>query len=587
MTLAAEPAPWQETADTGPGHPTELQDVNFGEAGNSTAFSVFGWSGPEIDFRWSIGTRSVLCLDRPDAPHGYLMEITWSAFVPHGVAGQAVRIRVGGEEVARCEVDELERVIFRCPALQRHEDRLLVEFEHPNAARPSAVFGETDDRLLALCFRRLRLIRIEEGDVAPQAAQPEAVPEPPASALKAHGDSEVQAFLRSWPPFQPGQAAVADDGQGLDIVFGQDGNALPFLYAGWSGLEAGFIWSIGTEASLLLPRLRRAARYVFSLLAEPFLAGDTLPAQSLAVALNGTRLAEIRASAQFILEVEVPWAVLSARKPAQLSFMYPEAASPSDVLGIRDDRVLGFQFKRLIVTPVHDAPRKVPERFLQAVPATQPAEDLPLQELMTRFESLGQNCEFGLVQRRCGAEPLGLLRFASAPLDKLLPALRCRFAGMGQPGNVTAELTNGEYMILDRIYGLYYHAWVREGEKTPAEIEAREAWRVPFLVRKLLEDLEAGKKLFVFRGMSTMRQADVQALAEAVRENGPATLLWVELADDEHAAGDVYWVEQGLMKAHIDRFAPGENAHDLSLESWITLCRRAWRLFQEKEGLLF
>src|SRR5436305_104536 len=33
-------------------------------------------------------------------------------------------------------------------------------------------------------------------------------------------------------------------------------------------------------------------------------------------------------------------------------------------------------------------------------------------DLATRFESLGDNCEFGILQRLEGAEPLGLLRWA-------------------------------------------------------------------------------------------------------------------------------------------------------------------------------
>ena len=36
----------------------------------------------------------------------------------------------------------------------------------------------------------------------------------------------------------------------------------------------------------------------------------------------------------------------------------------------------------------------------------------PLNEMLLEFESLGDNCEFGLVQRHFGAEPISLLRFA-------------------------------------------------------------------------------------------------------------------------------------------------------------------------------
>lgn len=37
--------------------------------------------------------------------------------------------------------------------------------------------------------------------------------------------------------------------------------------------------------------------------------------------------------------------------------------------------------------------------------------DMLPSELVARFESLGDNCEFGLVQRHFGAEPVGVFRF--------------------------------------------------------------------------------------------------------------------------------------------------------------------------------
>jgi hypothetical protein len=207
-----------------------------------------------------------------------------------------------------------------------------------------------------------------------------------------------------------------------------------------------------------------------------------------------------------------------------------------------------------------------------------PLPDLPLNELMLEFESLGENCEFGLVQRRCGAEPLGLLRFASAPLPKLLRALQNRFEGMGRPENVEVQVSgNGrEYMVLDKVYGFLYHAWVLVGEKTAEEVAAREVKRVPFLIRKLIEDLEGGHKIFVYHSMSEVEPGDIQELASAIRKYGTSTLLWVNLADTENAVGSVKCEADGLLIGHVDRFAPGEDAHDLSLDAWTAMCKNAW-----------
>jgi hypothetical protein len=196
---------------------------------------------------------------------------------------------------------------------------------------------------------------------------------------------------------------------------------------------------------------------------------------------------------------------------------------------------------------------------------------------MLRFESLGENCEFGLVQRRNGVEPIGLFRFASAPLPLLMNALAARFAGMGDAANLMVEVTaNGrEYMVFEKRYQFRYHAWVAVGEKTPEEVLAREAKRLPFLVRKLTADLQEGAKIFVYHGMEPMTQAQATALSRAIRAFGPGTLLWVVLADAEHPPGSVVRLADGLLRGHIDRFAPGEDAHDLSLQCWNELCGAA------------
>jgi hypothetical protein len=218
-------------------------------------------------------------------------------------------------------------------------------------------------------------------------------------------------------------------------------------------------------------------------------------------------------------------------------------------------------------------------------PLPEPEIDTP--ELMMRFESLGENCEFGLVQRRCGAEPLGLFRFASAPLSNLLAAVEGRFEGFGAPDKISVELSsNGrEYMVRDGQYGFLYHAWVLADEMRPEEICDREARRVPLLVRKLVEDLTAARKLLVVHGIDEpLEQGSVERLLAALRHYGPNMLLWVELADAGHPPGSVGWAGPSLLKGNIDRFAPGENAHDLSLECWIALCREAERLWRQRRG---
>jgi hypothetical protein len=533
-------------------------DIVFGQSGNATDATVLGWSAPEDGYTWTVGHRAVLCAERPDAPDGYVLDITWSPYL----AAQRVTISAGGRRIAAHVVRDLESVTFACPPPQRHERRLLIEFDLPDAAAPSAVEGHHDDRLLALCFRWIKIL--------PAAARP------PALSIAAEGDAPVTQHRRGWPA--PSRAHAANGAAaGTDIIFGTDGNAGPFTREGWSTPEPGYLWTSGARSRLVLPRPPDPGAWDIEAEVAPFTHENRLTAQRLGLSVNGVPAGAVQLHSEAVVKLELSPALASA-DALDLVFDLPDAARPMDFAGGTDDRALGVAFKRLVLTPAAAAPpASLPRPALRLVePSVVPAD-----QLMLGFESLGENCEFGLVQRRCGAEPLGLLRFASAPLPQLLAALHARFDGLGSPESIGVELSsNGrEYMIRDAAFGFYWHAWVLAGEKTPAEIRDREARRVPFLIRKLTEDLASGEKIFVYHGMQPLSGAHARALTRAIRLYGPSTLLWVELADASHACGTVEWVSEGLMKGFIERFAPGDDAHDFDTEAWVAVCRAARAIY--------
>jgi hypothetical protein len=384
-------------------------------------------------------------------------------------------------------------------------------------------------------------------------------------------------------PSHPGSAAVD-----FKITFGSTGNSGPFLREGWAPAESGYTWTAGAEAGLRFPRPAIPGDYLLRLLVRVFVWQDTLPKQRLTISVNGNALASVAVASEIaVVEYDLPWAVFEQHENVELHLLLPDAARPSDVNGAEDDRLLAFCFERLEILPKSERVLLRPTSIRGGstdtsvnsvvVPNSVPQPELPVGQLMMFFESLGENCEFGLVQRRCAAEPLGLLRFASAPLPKLLAGLRARFEGLSDYDNLDVHLSpNGrEYMVLDRRFQLLYHPWVLSGEMTAEQVRDREARRLPLLVRKLLEDLTEASKIFVYHGMEPLSEGEVNDLLDCLQTYGPNTLLWVELADADHPPRSVAWAGKHLLKAYIDRFAPGDNAHDLSLESWIAICSTA------------
>lgn len=160
---------------------------------------------------------------------------------------------------------------------------------------------------------------------------------------------------------------------------------------------------------------------------------------------------------------------------------------------------------------------------------------------MLAFESLGDNCEFGLVQRHARVEPLGLLRFAGMSLGKLVAALEAKLDGLGTIDTVTVypagEPGHRELMVHETWLDTRYHTFVSEGKITAGELRERETKRLGFLRRKMLDDLAVGEKIWVWRELGMTDPARLQPLVNVLRSFGPNILLWVVEADDDHPPG--------------------------------------------------
>jgi len=221
-----------------------------------------------------------------------------------------------------------------------------------------------------------------------------------------------------------------------------------------------------------------------------------------------------------------------------------------------------------------------------------PDDEPPLSKLLMNFESLGDNCEFGLVQRQAGAEPLGLLRFASpyVPIEvrlrTVVDAIERRFEGLGSPDTVHLKLEGKperrEYLVHESAYQLLHHTFIHEGEVDPDEFRRKEARRLVFLRDKLLADLAAGEKLWVWKSNLPLSYDDIRPLMDALRRLGPNSLLWVVVADPEHPPGTVERIESDLLKGYVDRFAAYNDATNVSFESWYAVSRAAYGLWHDR-----
>jgi hypothetical protein len=338
----------------------------------------------------------------------------------------------------------------------------------------------------------------------------------------------------------------------LAIDFGATGNSQTYLVDGWAQSEPAFSWAIGTESHLSIPvasdtGVAVADEYILTLDLVPFIHAPELTAQRLIVSVNDT----VVGSSSFARPTLLGYRILAelVRESGHLTILlqHPDAARPADFEATEDDRLLAFSMVEVrlyrISADAGGAAWRLPPGTMmdwgggtfglprQGDLAERVAErtGLDFAQMALNFESIGENCEFGLVQRHCGAEPLGLLRFSSTFMRSLIRGLDTDFEGLGESDDVEPYLSGGEpreYMIHEKKFGLVYHSFIYEGQRSIWLMREQEAARLKYLRREFVDELGEGDKIFVYKRNAPVTDEEVLPLLMALRRRGDNTLLW-------------------------------------------------------------
>ena len=209
-------------------------------------------------------------------------------------------------------------------------------------------------------------------------------------------------------------------------------------------------------------------------------------------------------------------------------------------------------------------------------------EEMSPSALMLSFESLGERCDFGAVQRHFGVEPLGLLRFAWAPFDSLIAALEDRFAAIGTVEDTEFGRYRNETILRMKKYGLMFHTFVDGMHDAPAEKQRvfyeQQRRRLAFLRNKLVADLEDPQKIYIYSTDEAASDDHARRLFRALQAFGRNSLLYVRPATAKRPEGLVETLEEGLYVGHypgLNDFVSGNNP---PLELWRRLCLQTHRL---------
>ena len=371
-----------------------------------------------------------------------------------------------------------------------------------------------------------------------------------------------------------------------EITFGITGNAKDCQVSGWSYAEDGFTWALGPEAILRVPLRPGRGDLLLDMTLRPLMVPPYRNSQRLGVSVWGESVGEARVQDDSAVGFRVPAALVAGRDMIEITLHCPDALRPADASAGGDTRMLGARMREMLLIWAEPeapmAPRRLPP--LPSQPdAVRGFTGLAPDALMLQFESLGTNCEFGLVQRACGAEPLGLLRFVGSKVQNLLTGLDFGFEGVDDPAQLSAYSTSGDdakwISVSDR-YDLHRDSYQLASAMDESAFLAAESRKLAFERRRFQEILASGEKLFVYQRLESMVPAHVQPILNMLRSHGSNALLFVTL---NHAAppGSVDLLGPDLYRGNIDRLAPTGNAVDCNITAWTSICANAYRLWRE------
>ncbi len=197
--------------------------------------------------------------------------------------------------------------------------------------------------------------------------------------------------------------------------------------------------------------------------------------------------------------------------------------------------------------------------------------------LFLRFESLGRDCEFGLLQRHHGAEPLGLLRWGGPTIDYLIKGFQAGFEGLGTPGTLRLEDRGREYFMHDDVYRILMHTFLPVDEAKRERILGQLSRRMLFLKRCLLDEVRIGERIFIFKDNETLDRSRILALHDEMSRYGPATLLVMQEAGAGRQAVDVERLRDRLFVGYVSRFGNNpvnaDGSWNIPFQDWLNVCR--------------
>lgn len=209
-----------------------------------------------------------------------------------------------------------------------------------------------------------------------------------------------------------------------------------------------------------------------------------------------------------------------------------------------------------------------------------PEIDPGRRDLMLRFASLGDNCEFAAAQRAFGAEPMDLLRWAWTPNDVVLRLLVADFDRIEQ--KLTVMRKGLLYDVFSERYGFIWHTWIKQVDHDLDSVLEIEQRRLPGMAAKLRKEIREASRIFVIkRTKEVLDHRRVRQIHTVMQRFGKPVLMYVTLGESISVREE----RPRLLHGTLPRFAdPALVPSTTPADDWLALCQMAAHLVDECYG---
>lgn len=363
------------------------------------------------------------------------------------------------------------------------------------------------------------------------------------------------------------------------------------MISGWSIPEESGCWSAGPESTILLPRPESVFGIILEMAVLPAVFPPLRSAQAVSIRCNRHRIATLSIDRPGVYAVFIPPAALDEGR-LLIQFVYSDTLRPADVANNFDKRELAIKLEQIRLRTLLE-PWRVQSgptfgariTAYQKQPLIGQASELlgcPLFDALRNFDVIAGNCDMGLALRELEYESLSFLRFGGATPPVSIRGLESGFAGLGE--DMSFEIANNpmaEWMVRDAV-GLRFHSGLSSREVSETDLRKRFPRFIRRLRDRFFEDLEEGRKIFVFadhKDLSALRTIEyILPLYLAFRQLTASPLLWVcPCSNSSDRRGSVRQILPNLFLAELDLVAPPVLiGGGMTVAGWVNILCNAW-----------